>query len=69
MEDDNVLDIRVAHWRNDPVTRELLEIIERMNEDQRLILLEYYAKRLLLISDKDPALMQRLLTIVRRGIA
>ena len=36
---DNILDLRMARWRKDPVTRALLAAIDRMTDDERLHLL------------------------------
>ena len=38
---ENVLDLRVAHWRRDDVTREILEALEKMSDDEKLVFLEY----------------------------
>ncbi len=40
MGDDNVLDFRIAAWRRDPVTRELLDAISALTDDERLVLLD-----------------------------
>ncbi len=39
MGDNNVLDLRIAAWRRDPVT-ELLEGISALTDDERLVLLD-----------------------------
>ncbi len=39
MEDNSVLDFRIAAWRRDPLTREPLDAISALTDDERLVLL------------------------------
>jgi len=43
MENGNILDFRIAVWGRDPVTRELLEGISTLTDDEKLLLLDRVA--------------------------
>ncbi len=34
---DNVFDLRVVRWLRDPIVREVLEGMDKMNDDERLV--------------------------------
>ncbi len=62
MEDNNVLDLRIAAWRRNPVTRELLDGISALTDDERLVLLDRVT---LLLRRVNPAFVSALAAELR----
>ncbi len=62
MEDNNVLDLRIAAWRRDPVTRELLDGISALTDDERLVVLNLVA---LILRRVNPAFVSALAAELR----
>ena len=63
---DNVFDLATTRRRRDPVTRELLEAIEKMNEDLRLMLLNYVQEYLIWFGNRHPKRVKRFAAGLRK---
>ena len=55
---DKILDLRVARWRRDPLTCEILEALETMSEDEKLVLADHVRYVSYLRQNEEPRLKE-----------